>query len=302
MASFIDPMLDNATRTVTVRATLKNTDDIFKPGMFVTGKLKGDIKMNGEMISVPASAVMWTGERSLVYLKTNPNEPVFEMREITIGNRNAENYIITNGLKNGDEIVTNGTFTVDAAAQLQGKKSMMNKSGGETMTGHQGHLGMQENSKTKSIANLKIKLPQAFQKEFEAVLKAYFQMKNAFVASNAIQVTVFAKNTLSTLKAIDISGLGELEQTHISKSVQILNAIVANGNLENQREHFIKLNENMIPIVMSLENIEIALYIQKCPMADNNKGAAWLSSEEEIRNPYYGDMMLTCGRVIEVVE
>ena len=43
------------------------------------------------------------------------------MREVTIGNRNAENYTITDGLQNGDEIVTNGTFTVDAAAQLQGK-------------------------------------------------------------------------------------------------------------------------------------------------------------------------------------
>ena len=115
--SFIDPILNNATRTVTVRATLKNTDDLFKPGMFVTGKLKGEMMMTNEVITVPASAVMWTGERSLVYIKTNPNEPVFEMREVTIGNRNGENYAVTEGLQNGDEIVTNGTFTVDAAAK-----------------------------------------------------------------------------------------------------------------------------------------------------------------------------------------
>ena len=52
--------------------------------------------------------------------------------EITLGAKNGATYEVLSGLKNGDEIVTNGTFTVDAAAQLQGKKSMMNKEGGKT--------------------------------------------------------------------------------------------------------------------------------------------------------------------------
>jgi Cu(I)/Ag(I) efflux system membrane fusion protein len=53
-----------------------------------------------------------------------------------------------------------------------------------------------------------------------------------------------------------------------------------------------------VPIAMSIEN-STNYYIQKCPMANNNKGAVWLSMEEEIRNPYYGDAMLTCGSVID---
>ena len=65
------------------------------------------------------------------------------MREITLGNQIGNNYQVLEGLNNGDKIVTNGTFTVDAAAQLQGKKSMMNKKGGKVMTGHEGHLGME---------------------------------------------------------------------------------------------------------------------------------------------------------------
>jgi len=137
--SFIDPVLNTQTRTVTVRANLKNNKGLFKPGMFVMGKVEGKSNGSESQIIIPASGVMWTGERSLVYIKTNPNEPIFEMREVTLGNRVGEIFMVASGLKEGDEIVANGTFTVDAAAQLQGKKSMMNKSGGKTMTGHENH-------------------------------------------------------------------------------------------------------------------------------------------------------------------
>jgi Cu(I)/Ag(I) efflux system membrane fusion protein len=44
------------------------------------------------------------------------------------------------------------------------------------------------------------------------------------------------------------------------------------------------------------------VYYQFCPMANNDQGAYWLSTEESIRNPYYGDMMLECGEVREVIE
>jgi len=286
--SFIDPMLNNATRTVTVRATLKNTDDLFKPGMFVTGKLQGKREeMGGEMLTVPSSAVMWTGERSLVYIKTNPNEPVFEMREVTIGNRNAENYTITDGLQNGDEIVTNGTFTVDAAAQLQGKKSMMNK-------------GMEADG-MMAMSDMKMELSTAFQKEFKKALLPYLKMKDAFVASDAGQVSGFAKTVSKELKAINAKDLGTMEQSHFSQSIKMLDAIAANDNLDNQREHFVILNENIVALAMNMEGLSDTIYVQKCPMANNNMGAVWLSMEKDVRNPYYGDSMLTCGSVIETL-
>lgn len=286
--SFIDPMLNNATRTVTVRATLKNIDALFKPGMFVSGKLKGESKMNDDLITVPASAVMWTGERSLVYIKTNPNEPIFEMREIVIANRNGENFRVKEGLENGDEIVTNGTFSVDAAAQLQGKKSMMNMSKKETSD--------------MSLSQMIIDLPSSFQKDFEKVLTSYLQMKDAFVSNNANQVAAFAKETSKALKSIDISGLGKMEQAHLNKTIKMFDAIVENDNLENQRDHFVILNENLVPIAMNIENVDPILYLQKCPMANKNKGAFWLSKDKDIRNPYYGDEMLTCGSIINITK
>ncbi|MGB5369140.1 MAG: efflux RND transporter periplasmic adaptor subunit, partial [Flavobacteriaceae bacterium] len=137
--SFIDPVLNSAKRTISVRAVLDNAQGLLKPGMFVRGSTGVASEMKNGNIIIPESAVLWTGERSVVYLKTDPNDPTFEMREIILGDAIDGGYVVLSGLEIGEEIVTNGTFTVDAAAQLRGKKSMMNEDGGKSMTGHEGH-------------------------------------------------------------------------------------------------------------------------------------------------------------------
>jgi Cu(I)/Ag(I) efflux system membrane fusion protein len=123
---FIDPVLNEQTRTLSVRATLSNPENILKPGMLITGKIKRQVSKNSRL-TVPKSAVMWTGKRSIVYVKTQPDKPVFELREVTLGQEHDNSYEILSGLNSGDEVVVKGTFTVDAAAQLQGKASMMNR-------------------------------------------------------------------------------------------------------------------------------------------------------------------------------
>ncbi len=286
--SFIDPILNDASRTVTVRATLTNTDNLFKPGMFVTGKLQETAVDLNEIITIPASAVLWTGERSLVYIKTNPGQPIFQMREVRIGSRLGDEYTITNGLTNGDEIVTNGTFTVDAAAQLQGKKSMMNP-------------GKQTNTDLP-LTQMRMEFHSDFQENFKTVLNAYLKMKDAFVASDAQQITTFAKEALNALNSIKIDELGSMENAHIKKSIEMLRTIAENDNLENQRAHFVLLNENIVPIALNVQALGTELYVQKCPMANKNKGAVWLSTEKDIRNPYYGEQMLSCGSIIETIE
>lgn len=137
--SFIDPVLNSKTRTVQVRTTLKNVNDQFKPGMFVQGLVIMSQKAGTKALTIPASAVLWTGKRSVVYVKPQPGQPIFELREIQLGQQQGDQYEVLTGLTQGEEIVTNGTFTVDAAAQLQGKKSMMNKDTDKAMTGHEGH-------------------------------------------------------------------------------------------------------------------------------------------------------------------
>jgi len=126
---YIDPILDTKTRTIKIRATLINNEKLLKPGMLLQSEVaisNSKDKSTKSSIQVPKTAVMWTGKRSIVYLKSKSDEPTFELQEITLGNSKGTNYEITKGLEIGDEVVVNGTFTIDASAQLLGKRSMMN--------------------------------------------------------------------------------------------------------------------------------------------------------------------------------
>ena len=311
--SFIDPLLNSSTRTVVVRAVLNNKNDLFKPGMFVEGKIEGAQESTSSKITVPATAVMWTGERSVVYVKTNPNEAIFEMREVLLGNANGDTYTIIEGLQNGDEVVTNGTFTVDAAAQLQGKKSMMNTAGGKTMTGHEGHLGMQGNNSGDSKENAdhsemkeRIAVSNKFQGQLKQVFEDYILLKDALVNDDAKNAQQAGKQIIRSLKNVDMKLLSD-EKAHnhwmtIQKELNTsANAISSNTDISKQRGHFKHLSAHMISSVQ-LFGVNENVYIQFCPMADNNKGAYWISLEEEVRNPYYGEAMLTCGEVRDTLK
>ncbi|MBJ7882611.1 efflux RND transporter periplasmic adaptor subunit [Gelidibacter salicanalis] len=311
--SFVDPLLNSATRTIVVRAVLNNKNDLFKPGMFVEGVIEGTQASATNSVSVPSTAVMWTGERSVVYVKTNPNESVFEMREVLLGNANGDTYTILEGLKNGDEVVTNGTFTVDAAAQLQGKKSMMNAKGGKTTTGHEGHLGMQEDSsgeKTDKTNHSEMKerivVSSKFQNQLKQVFDDYILLKDALVSDDTKNAQQAGKQISQALKKVDMKLLSD-EKAHnhwmtIQKELKTsANAIGNSSDIATQREHFKHLSAHLISSVQ-LFGVNQKVYVEFCPMVNNNKGANWLSLETEIRNPYYGAAMLTCGEVTATLE
>ena len=282
--SFIDPMLNNSTRTTSIRATLANKDGYLKPGMFVKGTVDAPLSSADETITVPASAVLWTGERSLVYVKPYPDQPVFELREVVLGPKQGGLYVIESGLDGGEEVVTNGAFTVDAAAQLQGKRSMMNPEN-----------QVMDNEKDA----VKMTFDEQFQKEFEHFLDRYIKMKAAFVQGDVEAISGLAKLGLRDIKKLENAALGEVELSHLKQSADMLEAIAGNEILENQRAHFVILNENIVDIAKNMDNFTDDLYVQYCPMANNNKGAFWLSREKNILNPYYGDAMLNCGEVRE---
>ncbi len=125
---FIDPVIDPVNRVAKVRVEINNTNGKLKPEMFATGVVKANLNEFKNKLVIPRSAVLWTGKRSIVYVKQSADEGVnFKMREIELGPMLGNSYVVLGGLKEGEEIVTDGTFSVDAAAQLAGKPSMMNQ-------------------------------------------------------------------------------------------------------------------------------------------------------------------------------
>lgn len=126
--SFIDPVLNAQTRTAGVRVELSNPSGMFKPEMLIVGNAAAQMKQTSDQIVIPKSAVLWTGKRSVVYVKDDANgQPIFVLRQITLGASLPDGYVVLDGLAAGEEIVTNGAFSIDASAQLDGKKSMMNQ-------------------------------------------------------------------------------------------------------------------------------------------------------------------------------
>ncbi len=287
--NFINPILNSKTRTIAIRATLKNNKNKLKPGMLVSSFV--NVSNNNEtstIVKIPKTAVLWTGKRSVIYVKPNKNESIFELREVELGQSLGDKYQIISGLKNGEEIVVNGAFTVDAVAQLQGKLSMMNKKDNE------------EESKEKEIK--RIEVSAKFKEQLNVVLKNYFKLKDAFVLTDVKKASEQAKYTLESLKKVKINLLKKPEAHEVwvpaEKIIKItLQDILKETDIEKQRLAFVNLSDAMITAISSFGTGTNKVYVKNCPMVNNNKGADWLSLEEKIKNPYFGDKMLKCGIV-----
>lgn len=122
---FIDPVMDPTSRVAKVRVEVSNASGKLKPEMFATGVVQANLNQFKDKLVVPTTAVLWTGKRSIVYVKQSDSS--FKMREVELGPMLGNSYVVLDGLTDGEEIVTEGSFSVDAASQLEGKSSMMNQ-------------------------------------------------------------------------------------------------------------------------------------------------------------------------------
>jgi len=315
---FIDPVLDPVTRVARVRVETANTGGKLKPEMFATGIVSSNLKEYRNNIVIPKSAVLWTGKRSIVYVK-NPGkeEPVFKLREIGLGPMLGDSYVVTDGLAEGEEIVTRGTFSVDAAAQLEGKTSMMNYEGGKTnmmtgmdMTGDKMKSGSDNaNSnpdlKTAIVAS-EIKISIDFINQLNKVFDNYIVLKNAFVDGDISGVKKAAEEVRRSIDGTDmnlISGDAMAQWMRLLPDLKKdLAQISSSDNIQEQRGSFSGFNDVFYKVVKTFGLRGKTVYYQFCPMAIDNKGAYWLSEESDIKNPYFGDAMLTCGETKETLK
>lgn len=295
VVSFIDPLLNNQTRVSAVRVEIDNKEGRLKPGMFVTGTIEAAISSNQKQLSVPKSAVLWTGERSIVYVKDNGG---FLLRNVVLGPDLGGSYVIKEGLESGEEIVVNGTFTVDAAAQLAGKTSMMNPKEDVSSGGHVHEQAMLP------------KIDQAFeiskenQDELKQVLSAYLLVKDALVEDNFSQAKTYTTNLWAAVGKVDSEQMDSQAQhawKAIASHLHEIEKMTKASDIEGLRSHFEKVSELMIYTFSSYVVPMETLYVQHCPMANSDLGANWLSRSEQVKNPYFGSQMLFCGEVVKEI-
>jgi len=314
--TFIDPFINPATRVTKVRIELPNPGLILKPEMFANGVLHSKFAESDQLL-IPKSSVLWTGKRAVVYISLMDREsPSFLYREITLGPEAGNFYVVADGLAEGEVIAVNGVFKIDAAAQLEGKPSMMNPTGGKVSLGHN-HGGtpmsdeeMEEMDEQPADNGKSLKeTPMDFKMQLGEVMDRYLMLKDAFVNSNEKEVEAAAKETLDALNKVDMTILkGDAHNTWMKLQKPIkdnLNGIIQMKGIEMKRSHFSIVTDKLLEAVkqFGIHNTEIsALYIEFCPMAFDNDGAYWISESKEIKNPYFGDAMLGCGEIRETLQ
>jgi Cu(I)/Ag(I) efflux system membrane fusion protein len=300
---FLDPVINPKTRVAKARVVKSNTELKLKPEMFVSGKVEANLTQTDAVV-IPKTAVMWTGKRSVVYVKNETEKGInFKMREVTLGPALGESYIIENGLQTGEEIAVNGTFSIDAAAQLAGKPSMMSPEGGAVSIGHN-HTEMNMSETTPVVESVQV--DPKFTAQLTSVFEDYIKMKNAFVATDAQEVSKDAQTVAKSLQEVNMELLKG--DTHMAwmDQLKILNSsiknIAASSDIEEQREAFSNFNNAFYKSLKMFGLKDETAYYQFCPMAFDDLGAYWISETEEIRNPYFGDMMLSCGETKETLK
>lgn len=293
--SFIDPVIDPQTRVARVRTDISNKGGMLKPEMFVTGTLsasKNNTKT--EKLSVPKSAVMWTGKKSVAYVKLKETEiPSFEYREIELGEAIGDRYMVLSGLEQGDEVVINGSFVIDAAAQLNNQASMMNRD-----------VGIKKED--VGLPDFSTDAPSEFKSQLHNLAKSYLVIKDALVASDSELSNNSIPSFLEALEKVDMSLVKDEAHMFWMEQLDILNAHIEKlsdiDDIDVQRKQFEFISEALITSIKAFGLDTGKLYVQYCPMAFNNRGAAWLSNQEQIRNPYFGDKMLKCGVIKDIFE
>jgi Cu(I)/Ag(I) efflux system membrane fusion protein len=291
--TFIDPFIDPSSRVSKIRTEINNQKGLLKPEMLVYGNLSS-LKSSEEQLSIPKSAVLWTGKRSVVYVKVPGVEiPSFEFREIEISPTGGDQYVVLEGLEVGEEIVTHGNFVIDAAAQLNNQASMMNRNV---------EIKDRENATSQQF-DYTASTPQNFKKQLMELAEGYLVLKDALAETDAQKVANASE------EFIKLAGKPKMEllegESHIywrdQKASMEFHAekMEESMDIEEQRAQFYFLSQGLIETLKTFGIVGMELYVQHCPMANENAGADWISREKEVFNPYFGEKMLKCGYVID---
>ena len=132
------------------------------------------------------------------------------------------------------------------------------------------------------------------QRQLSQLLTQYYQLKDALVAGNGNDATTRAQEFIKTANSLDYKLISE---GNINALLKDATPISETKDLNKQREHFANLSNNMAILARVVKLTADPIYKQYCPMKKTN----WLSNEKAIKNPYYGNAMLTCGNIAETI-
>jgi membrane fusion protein, copper/silver efflux system len=254
---------------------------------------------------IPATAPLITGERAIVYVEDpNTERRTYEGREVVLGPRAGDRYVVYEGLKEGERVVTRGNFKIDSAMQILARPSMMRPA----------DAAKAKTPPAKAEEELveKVTAPADFLAKLSPVVEEYLRLKEALVEEKTEEAARHAQALTRLFKGMDAGSLDQ-KASAAWKSlsgtiVHELEHVAESQDVQKQRTAFDAVSENFVKLVMSFRHVmKDTLVVFHCPMAFDSRGAYWVEAGEERRNPYFGHTrykgqdMLQCAELVEKI-
>jgi Cu(I)/Ag(I) efflux system membrane fusion protein len=290
--TFVDPVLNQRTRTTRVRIEVKNAKGQLRPGMFAEAVVRGQKKdADASALVVPETAPLFTGRRSIVYVEVpGQTSPTYEARVVRLGSKMGEVYPVIAGLAEGEAVVVHGAFTLDADLQIRGGLSMMTAPD-DLADGPYVQI---------------VEVPEEHKDNLSSVLTHYLTLHEA-LASDKLDD---AKKSGAALKASAekieskspeqfVSAWSPLQRQLSSHAAHLGHA----KSLDEARLVFRDISHQIATLLRVFGNpTKETVRLASCPMALEGEGAEWVQRASAIENPYFGASMHSCGEVHNVVE
>jgi Cu(I)/Ag(I) efflux system membrane fusion protein len=259
---------------------------------------------NVDPLLIPATAPLITGKRAVVYVEDpEARMPTYEGREVVLGPRVGDYYIVKSGVTEGERVVVNGAFKIDGELQIRAKPGMMSPAG----------MGASTHGEKAGVADVKmdfLKAPaiadkppsEAFLATLSSVYTVYFTIADALAGDDLDRAKEGMKRFAAAIESIE-RPVGEQYEAWETAAHAMEAALAHGGHIEampDARERFEDLSKQVIMLQKHYGHQgDGPRHLAFCPMAFGNEGAYWLQEEERIRNPYFGASMLTCGEIRE---
>ncbi len=306
---FVDPVLDPKTMTAGVRAVASNEEGSLRPDMFVSGEIFVPLEYEGrDPLLIPATAPMLTGKRAVVYVRLPDSvEPVFEGRDVVLGPRAGDSYVVLSGLEEGELVVVNGAFKIDSELQIRAQPSMMNPEGDAPPPVHD-HGGHQAQPGRVQAEGAEAESPyghitsgSVMLKELEPVYDTYFDLQMALAADDHAKTVTAFKELEKKTGDVDMTLFrGPAHNIWMDLSSKIVKYSAEGGkskDIEAARNSFYHLSKPVIELQDRIGHSDGDFYLTFCPMARDNTGAFWIQEVDTVYNSFYGAVMLRCGSI-----
>ncbi|WP_138995084.1 efflux RND transporter periplasmic adaptor subunit [Larkinella sp. C7] len=298
--AFINPEYRTGSQVLTMRAILANPGSKFQPGQQARVFIRHGIQRG---LTLPTDAVVRAGDGAVVFIQTGTG--TFRPRKVETGTETDQRVAITKGLIGTEKIAMSGAYLLYSELILKkGINPITAKIDEEDVqtASNQKETPVAEQAASPNVQQT----PDAFKKQLTLVYEASLKLTEALIRSDARQAQTAAGGAEKAISSVDmnlLSGATHQEwMKHESTMKAALKIIRTTNNLEKQRTAFAGFEDGLYRSVKAFGITDKPAYRQYCPMAQNNKGGYWLSDQKTIRNPYFGEAMLSCGETKEVIQ